>query len=224
MKKSDNLAELVGIILGDGSFYIKNNSHYQLDIAFNLKEEKKHCDFVKSILKQLTKEHIYTKHDTDSNCIHLRLNSKKDVLDILSVSIVKNGDKIKNKVTIPDWLFEKESYLKSCVRGLIDTDGSVYRMSKRDHKLIRIEFKSKNRKLLNDVRKALILLNYHPSKVICNKEIFLSRQKEIERYINEIGFNNFKHIRRFNKIAPSSSGQETLLLKESLVRQLPLEQ
>lgn len=36
-RESKNLAELAGIILGDGSFYTKNG-FYQLDIAFNTSE------------------------------------------------------------------------------------------------------------------------------------------------------------------------------------------
>jgi intein/homing endonuclease len=210
MKKSKKLAELTGIILGDGSFYI-DKEHYQLDISFNLKDEKSYCKFVQKMLKGMTPSKIYKKYDKNGNCVHLRLNCKKDVLRLLSLSILKSGDKIKNKVTIPIWIYKNKIYLKSCIRGLIDTDGSVFRMSQRDYNLVRIEFKNVNKNLLNDARRALILLNFHPSKVICNKEFFISRQEEVKRYEKEIGFNNLKNKKRFIQLAPSSSGQEYLL-------------
>jgi len=62
--------------------------------------------------------------------------------------------------------------------------------------------------LLNDTKKAFIVLGFNPSKIINNKQFFISRQEEIKKYIKEIGFNNLKHnLRLQNLIAPSSSGQ-----------------
>jgi hypothetical protein len=75
MKKSEELAELVGILLGDGSFYITNNNH-ELDIAFNLSKEEHYCKFVENLLKNLTKENAHRKYDRSKNCIHLRLSKK----------------------------------------------------------------------------------------------------------------------------------------------------
>jgi hypothetical protein len=99
MKKSENLAELVGIILGDGSFYISNNNH-ELDIAFNLSEIR-YLKFVKNLIKILIGENPNVKYDKHHRCVHLRLSKKKLVLDLLSVSLIRPGNKIKNQVTIP---------------------------------------------------------------------------------------------------------------------------
>jgi hypothetical protein len=201
MRRSKNLAELVGIILGDGSFYV-DKEHYQLDISFNLKDEMEYCDFVKKLLENIAKNKSYIKYDKEGNCIHLRLNRKKDVLCLLEFSLVVPGNKVKNNVTIPMWIFKNREYLKCCMRGLIDTDGSIFRMSKRDYNLTRIEFKNMNKRLLKDVEKSFVLLGFHTSKVICNREIFLSRQDEVKRYIKEIGFNNPKNRKRIDVISP----------------------
>jgi len=122
MRKSEKLSELVGILLGDGSFYITSNNH-ELDIAFNLSEET-YCDFVQYLLKILTKENAYRKYDKNKKCVHLRLSKKKPVLDLLSVSLIKSGNKIKNEVTVPKWIKNNKKFSKACLRGLIDTDGS----------------------------------------------------------------------------------------------------
>jgi len=34
------------------------------------------------------------------------------------------GSKVRNQVDIPLWIKESDTYIKSCLRGLFDTDGS----------------------------------------------------------------------------------------------------
>lgn len=53
-----------------------------------------------------------------------------------------------SKIGIPQWIKNDETYIKACLRGLIDTDGSIFRMSKRDKNLIRIGFTNHNSRLL----------------------------------------------------------------------------
>jgi len=203
--KSGNLAEFVGLMLGDGNLYSQvSTSNYQIRIAFNLKEEYGYLFYVKNLALKLFNLSFYEKITKKKNVVHLCKSSKK-LLNFLS-NIGINKDK-----TIPSWIFKNKNHLKCCIRGLIDTDGSVFRMSKRDYRLMRIGFKNFNKKLLSDTRKALVSLNFHPSKIICNRQIFLSRQNEIKRYEEEIGFNNPKNKKRFNQLALSSSGQERIL-------------
>jgi len=202
--KISGLAEFVGIMLGDGNLYSQESTgNYQIRIAFNSKNEYEYLIFVKNLANKLFSKNFYIKYMKDKNCFHLCLSNK--------VLFYKLKKLCSNKKKIPLWIFKNREYLKSCIRGLIDTDGSIFRMSKRDYRLIRIEFKNMNEKLLNDARKSLLLLGFHPSKIICNKEFFISRQEEIKRYVKEIGFNNPKNLKRFMQLAPSSSGQEFLL-------------
>lgn len=37
------------------------------------------------------------------------------------------GDKIRNQIDVPGWIFEDQEYIKGCIRGLIDTDGNIAR-------------------------------------------------------------------------------------------------
>ena len=41
----------------------------------------------------------------------------------------KPGNKIKNKLRIPSWIKNNRKFLKACLRGLYDTDGSVYKLT-----------------------------------------------------------------------------------------------
>jgi len=203
--KSGNLAEFVGLMLGDGNLYSQvSTGNYQIRIAFNLKEEYEYLFYVKNLALNLFNLSFYEKITKKENVVHLCKSSKKLLKFLISIGINKNKK-------IPNWIFKNKKYLKCCVRGLIDTDGSVFRMSNKDYRLIRIGFKNVNKKLLKNFRTALIKLDFYPSKIICNRQIFLSRKDEIKRYVKEIGFNNPKNKKRFINLALSSSGQECLL-------------
>lgn len=129
------------------------------------------------------------------NAIYVEAHSR-NLIEFLEYKGFKPGNKIKNNLTIPNWIWENNLYLKSCLRGLIDTDGSIFRMSKKDPNLIRISFVNHNATLLNDVRKAFLKLGFHPSKLINRRQFYISRQEEIKKYLKEIGFSNNKHLNR----------------------------
>jgi hypothetical protein len=65
------------------------------------------------------------------------------------------GNKIRNRASIPSWIFENEKYLKACIRVLIDTDGSIYALKPNYPNLLQICFKNKNSRLLVDFGIAL---------------------------------------------------------------------
>lgn len=74
--------------------------------------------------------------------------------------------------------FKNKRLLKSLCRGLIDTDGSIFRMSKKRPNLIRINFKNNNERLLQAVRKSFRILGFHSSKVITKMSfIYLGKKK-----------------------------------------------
>jgi len=202
----EDWAEFIGIVLGDGNVntYVKGKKIrvYSVKISGDLELDKKyHVNYIKPLctalfglkvgISQAPNNEIFT-------CLY-----SKELVGLLESMGLKSGDKIINQVTIPSWIKENNNYLRACLRGLIDTDGSIFRMSKRDKNLLRISFTNYNKKLLNDARDAFIKLGYSPSKIISNKQIFISRQNDIRKYINEIGFSNPKHIKRLHSfIAP----------------------
>ncbi|MEK6906782.1 MAG: LAGLIDADG family homing endonuclease [Nanoarchaeota archaeon] len=208
--ESQELAEIIGAVLGDGhvSFHSLNKGNrwigtYVIRIAGDLEKDKDyHLNYLKPLCRKIfnlkAKEILKTKN----NGRFLDLYSKELVKLFIKMGI-KPGNKIKNQSTIPKWVFKKEDYIKSCLRGLIDTDGSVFRMSKRDYNLVRMNFTNHNQTLLEDTRNAFKMLGFNPSKIINNKQFFISRQYEINKYLKDIGFSNKKHKDRIkNLIAP----------------------
>ncbi len=189
------MAELVGILLGDGSFYVAKNNH-ETDIALDTKEMN-YKNYVKDLLKTNTGAYVWEKRVRHVNCVHLRISSKKHTMALLRISLGKPGNKIKNKVTIPRWIWNNNSFLKSCVRGLMDTDGSISRLEPQWPNLFQLSFKNNNKRLLDDVRKAFIKLNFHPSRIFGNR-LVITRQKEIERYFETVGSKNDTHLKKYD--------------------------
>ena len=142
---SEEFAELVGILLGDGNItvYIKGRAQvYQVSVASGRKNEEAYArNFVAPLLTKLSG--LNTKIRLKKNVVYSYLSSKELVKELERNGLF-HGNKIKNKLKIPDWIFENKKYLRACIRGLIDTDGSVYRLSNKDPKLGRISFKNHN--------------------------------------------------------------------------------
>ena len=196
-QENEDLAEIVGAILGDGHIMFhkkgKKIGVYQINITGHKELDKDyHLNYLRKKFKSLfninTKEVLARK----SNGRHLIIYSRELVNFFINMGL-KSGDKIQNQTTIPHWIFKETKYLRVCVRGLIDTDGSVFRMSRRDSNLIRIGFTNHDRTLLNDTREAFIQLGFHPSKIIKNRTFCISKQNEIAKYLKEVGFSNKKH-------------------------------
>ncbi len=83
--------------------------------------------------------------------------------------------------------------MKNALRGLIDTDGSIYKLKFG----IQISFCNNSQPLLSSARSMLIKLGFHPSQICNYKQFYLTRQQDLRKFFREIGFNNSKHYERF---------------------------
>lgn len=203
---NENLAEFIGIILGDGNILAykkgKKVRSYKVTIAGDSRYD---YEYLKKYVANLSKNlfHMEPKFykSKSANCIYLILYGLR-LIEFFTKMGLKPGNKIKNKITIPKWIWTKNKYLKACIRGLIDTDGSVYELLPHWPGLFQISFTNKNFKLLNDVRRALLSLGYSVSE-ISNKNkknssprIYITKKEEINKFYKEIGFNNPKHSKK----------------------------
>lgn len=193
------LAEFVGAVLGDGhvhstkkDFKDRKVGVYHVRIAGDLNLDKEYHHYLGELGERLFDLKFKITLIKKGNERFLNFYSKELVNFFISMGI-NPGNKIVNQSTIPKWIYRNKNFLKACLRGLIDTDGCIHRMSKKDPNLLRINFKNNNLQLLKDTLNGFILLGFHPSKIICNNVFYISRQNEIEKYLKEIGFSNKKH-------------------------------
>jgi len=203
------LAEFVGAVLGDGHVHFTKKSLkerkvgvYQIKIAGDLKLDENYHNYLSKLSESLFGLRPRFIVNKKMNERFLCLYSKELVYFFVEMGI-NPGNKISNQSTIPKWVYGNKLFLRSCVRGLIDTDGCIHRMSNRDPHLLRINFKNHDYRLLKDAHKSFILLGFHPSKIIRNNVFYLSRQKEINKYLKEIGFSNKRHLDRLKKFKSS---------------------
>lgn len=202
--ESIELAELFGIILGDGHVdqIIRDSKVriYTLTIAGDSRTDKHYLEnYVSNLFKKLFRESGKVSSSKCSNSCYLKIHGKK-IIEFLVLKGINPGNKKNNNQKIPDWILNNQKYLIACLRGLIDADGCVYYISKATNKNIRITFTSYIPALMQDVRTSFIKLGFHPSKVIRNEDIYLSSKQDVDKYLLEIGFSNDKHLKRLQNL------------------------
>ncbi len=176
VKQTTDLAEFIGIMLGDGHLVKK-----QLDISFDSRN-KKYIEYVKKLAKKIFNIDLRLKLQKGRNTAHLYYYNKNLKEQLLNLGL-KKGNKIKNQLGIPDWVKQNKEYAKACIRGLIDTDGCIYICKREKQKYVK--FTNRNKKLLDDFAKIAKDLGY--SFANANKENkTLYRKAEVVRFINEI--------------------------------------
>ncbi len=204
LKKNIDLAEFFGIMLGDGNIYINKRSGHYLIRVFIGKREVDYRLYVSRLIKKIfgvtPKYYLFRQSE-----YVLYFNSKSIAYLLLDLGLV-HGDKKRNKVRIPHWIFANSNYLKACIRGLVDTDDCLYKKYKYP-KILQIEFYSGVLTLLLDFRRALIRLGFKVSRIIQRKngaapKCGIYSKEEVKRYCDEIGFKNPKHLNLIKKVMP----------------------
>ena len=100
--------------------------------------------------------------------------------------------KKKGQLHIPLQLQKNEGFLKSYLRGLFDTDGSLY-FRRKSGKVISII--SRDHSFLKEVKNALKQLNFSPS--LSGKNLYIYNQEEINKFFSEIKPANSKHMKKY---------------------------
>ncbi|MBS3172356.1 hypothetical protein J4438_02135 [Candidatus Woesearchaeota archaeon] len=203
--KNERLAEFVGIMLGDGNITkykskINNNCDYSICIAGNYEKDFDYLTvYVSNLIIELfnTKPPFYRQKNTNGMKIYVR--SKRLVLFLESIGLVP-GHKKRNNVKIPDWIFSKKEFMTACLRGLIDTDGCVCPLPKKDYPCIWFKSAIPNLresfdKLVSEL--GIIMTNWTIKKN--TPQIYIYRKEMVIKYIQEIGFSNLKHKQKLNK-------------------------
>ncbi len=205
-KNKKELAELVGIILGDGSLYV-NRKHqvYQFVITGHIKNDRQYLEkFVLPLLERNFGKKFKIKFSRKSSAIRIRAQGRQIIEDISNLGI-PIGNKLKNNVKIPSWIFSSKSLIKSCIRGLVDTDGFVAPITGRNYSYV--WFSSQIPALQESFSKSMEILGIRTSKwghrVNSAPQIYIGSKQMIEKYFNEVGFNNSYHKNRFMLLSSS---------------------
>lgn len=195
------LAEFIGILLGDGSII---EGHVR--IYNNNKTDRNYAYFIKKVITKLFKI-TSTITVRDKNTIIVTASSKSLVLFLMDCGM-KVGNKMLNGADVPEWILKDNEFVKSCLRGLMDTDGGIY-FHNHTTKGIRYRhmglcFTSHSKVLLNSVHKMFLRFNLN-CKIAGGRHIFIYDRKEVAKYMQIVGSHNSKHIDRFRSYKSSKA-------------------
>lgn len=198
--KNSQLAEFVGIMLGDGGI-----SRYQITVSLNGIDDAAYADFVVKLLEKLFGISPGIYRQSYHKAIRIVV-SRTDLVDFCCKIGLKIGNKVKQRIDIPKWVKRKAVFRKACLRGLIDTDGCLvihrYRVKGKIYTYKKINFSSASPPLIQSVVKILKDFGFHPRISSSGRQVWLDSKDEVEKYMTVIGSSNPKHIFRFSGEVP----------------------
>ena len=199
MKITPGLAELIGIIMGDGYIYTGHRK-YQIGVVGSPKTDKAYFEKIKSLIWSEFGKKVEIKERERG----LRINfySKETVDLLVNYFKIPSGRK-SDKILVPDQISADWELTKHTIRGLVDTDGSVFVTKKPG--ILRypsIELNTINQKLAIQLRELLIKRGFRVTKIWSHfplkgyknakrgYKVCLNGQNNLKKWINEIGFSN----------------------------------
>jgi intein-encoded DNA endonuclease-like protein len=187
---SNQLAEFVGICLGDG-----NVSRYQVCISLNSIVDKEYIPYVRHLIHSIFPEIKTSTIQKKEQAVELRINSRIVADFFYNMGIIPHNKKI------PTWIFTSPTYIKFCVRGLFDTEGSIsfktYLSKKGTSVYKQLNFTNYDKNLVMFVRDTLKGMGLKPTMSL-TKSLYLSNNNSIDQFREEIGFGNPKLVIRSN--------------------------
>ncbi len=182
-KMNEKLAEFIGICLGDGTL-----TKYFMRISFDPRYEMSYLDYISNLCLNLFEIKTTSRKEKGRNLIYIELRSVKICKFLHETCGLPYGDKIKNKSKIPEVIVKNINLSCSCLRGLVDTDGSI-----RNY----VNFWSNNPIIIKQVEE----LNQKLKIFTTSNEKFVSTGvwNNVIRYFKIVGSSNLKHIVRFHK-------------------------
>lgn len=190
-KLNKALAEILGAINGDGHL-----SKYKYEVAVTSdKNEEDYHRYLKNLFENTFR--IQTSSFNQGGVIKLRCYSI-DIHNFLSNDYCLPVGKKKGKLKIPNQIFSSKYLLIHYIRGLFDTDGSIYFRRKNEPVL---EISSADPNFLREIMDALKFLEFKVAKG--QNRVFIYRKKHISRFFKIIKPANSKHLKKYQNYLES---------------------
>lgn len=194
---SEELAEVMGILMGDGHL-----SEYQVSVTTNSITDRQHALFVKKLFIKQFALPVAVNFRKYENAVNVVISSKNLVKFLFGLGM-PIGHKINNNISIPAWVMATPKYQKAFLRGLFDTDGCVFLdkhlIKGKLYKHMGWTITSYAGKLIAGIIEILNDLGLSPTYRTSQKSVFLRKQNEVRKYFTDIGTNNNKHRGRYVK-------------------------
>lgn len=184
------LAEFIGIHLGDGTMdegFVRITGDVRYDLPFL-------SNYVLPLVNDLfgVQARLYT---SGKNRLNLIASSTALCRYLNRRWGIPYGDKIRNSAHIPLCILKNRALFFACLRGLIDTDGSV----SKDNDTISIRFDSHNPALMNSLIDGLSMHAPDLFTFSYSEGVGTHSTEKVKKYFGTVGSSNLKHVVRFSE-------------------------
>ena len=194
---SADLAEFIGIVLGDGGI-----TDYQVKVSFDKVLDADYADYVSHLIKRLFGLTTGRSIDPHDHALDIVCSSVQ-LVELLESFGLKRGNKIRQQVDLPHWIWRKDAYRVACLRGLMDTDGSVYRhryaVNGKMYSYVKLCFASRSQPLLSSAKRLFELLQLFPTIHYTGDRLYLHNTAAVRRYFSIVGTHHPRYLRRFKE-------------------------
>lgn len=208
---NEELAELYGAMLGDGCLCLWRRKNRPTDaivmiLTGHLHDYEYYTKIIQPIINKFFSVKGYLRFRNEDNAIELRVVSRS-VAFFFEAGGFPIGLK-GNKLKMPDEIITDARFRIACLRGIFDTDGSVYsRYSKKyknhprhyDYKVVQIKMNARD--LLVQIKEILELSGIRSNRIIRDGlrayALRITRQSDIEQFFTIIKPSNKYHVERY---------------------------
>ncbi|MBU2523469.1 MAG: hypothetical protein KKE23_04255 [Nanoarchaeota archaeon] len=197
MEITEEVAELIGALIGDGYIYRKNGK-YQIGFVGSPKTDMEYFESLrKLILSEWNKESKLTLRERGLRII---INSKELANFLIDELGIPHGDGKCEKVIIPKLIADDWNLARKSIRGIADTDGSVFVAQKPGtNNYPSIEITTSSKALADQIKNLLSENGFRVANIWSYKsklskrttyKVPLNGKENIRKWIEEIGFSN----------------------------------
>ena len=191
---NEQLAELLGIILGDGNL---NKASNCITIVGSLEEIYYYKNHVIPLIKSLFNVNPKLRKRNDRNAFYIDFNSK-DVMSYLSkdLGLIRGNKKY---ASIPRIIKNNSKLIPHFLRGLFDTDGCLKfsKQSRDENYYPRIQFCFSDTQFAEEVKEIIKIYfkvgSWKDSRFNGLAVYQISGKENLEKWIKLIGSNNIVH-------------------------------
>lgn len=205
---TSEFCEFYGAMLGDGCIgiyqYGNRLPRHTVLLTGSMYDRDYYVFKIIPILNKLYGDCFWLRKKSNANALLLRSYQKTPYICLRKFGFPTGK---KHNLIIPPCFFQNTQYVKACIRGIFDTDGSVYlRYSKKyknhakHYMYMNVQFKMTSPFLLRQIEVFLTTLG-----IVCNNRyrdgtstvLRITDQKSVHRFFALIEPSNFHHQKRY---------------------------
>lgn len=195
IKRDEILAEFLGVLFGDGHV-----GEYQTTITLDAETDIEYIGYLVGLIEENFKIIPALRKRKLARAVEICISSVAFSKLMVHHGMV-SGNKIKSDFRIPQWIITSPVFLKAFIRGLFDTDGSVYlerkKVKGKTYVYRCLIITSASESLRADIVTAFRSLNFSPTNTTTQQSVFLRKKADVKRYFVDISSHNSKHSVRY---------------------------